>query len=89
MLTVKCLNDLRQFGVDLLTGEADALSYRRLSIEVRPMCPPDMIRNRVGDEVEISVRDFFLACDPSPEELAEVDRKRKELGMNPLFEDDS
>jgi hypothetical protein len=51
--------------------------------------PPDMIRNRVGDEVEISVRDFFLACDPSPDELAEVDRKRKELGMNPLFEDDS
>ena len=51
--------------------------------------PPDMIRNRVGDEVEISVRDFFLACDPSPDELAEVDRKRKELGLNPLFEDDS
>jgi hypothetical protein len=51
--------------------------------------PPDMIRKREGDEVEISVRDFFLACDPSPEELAEVDRKRKELGMNPLFEDDS
>ena len=51
--------------------------------------PPDMIRRRVGDEVEISVRDFLLACDPSPEELAEVDRKRKELGMNPLFEDDS
>jgi hypothetical protein len=48
-----------------------------------------MIRKREGDEVEISVRDFFLACDPSPEELAEVDRKRKELGMNPLFEDDS
>jgi hypothetical protein len=49
---------------------------------------PDMIRNRVGDEVEISVRDFFLACDPSPEELAEVDRKRKELGLRPLFQDD-
>ena len=51
--------------------------------------PPDMIRRRVGDDVEISVRDFLLACDPSPEELAEVDRKRKELGMNPLFEDDA
>ena len=51
--------------------------------------PPDMIRNRVGDEVEISVRDFFLACDPSPEELADVDRKRKASGLNPLFEDDA
>jgi hypothetical protein len=35
------------------------------------------------------VRDFLLACDPSPEELAEVDRQRKEAGMNPLFEDDA
>ncbi len=51
--------------------------------------PPDMIRRRVGDEVEISVRDFLLACDPSPEELAEVDRKRREAGMKPLFEDES
>ncbi len=51
--------------------------------------PPDMIRRQVGDEVEISVRDFFLACDPSPEELAEVDRKRKEAGMKPLFEDEA
>ena len=50
--------------------------------------PPDMIRRREGDEVEISVRDFLLACDPSAEELAEVDRKRKELGLRPLFQDD-
>jgi len=30
MLTVKCLRDLDRYGVDLLTGEADALSYRVL-----------------------------------------------------------
>jgi len=30
MLTVKCLNDLREYGVIPLTGEADALSYRVL-----------------------------------------------------------
>ena len=30
MLTVKCLRDLERYGVDLLTGEADALSYRIL-----------------------------------------------------------
>lgn len=30
MITVSCLNDLRQFGIDPLTGEADALSYRIL-----------------------------------------------------------
>ena len=52
--------------------------------------PPDILQpcDEAGI-VEVSVRDFLLACDPSPEELAEVDRKRKELGLNPLFEDDS
>ena len=30
MLKVNCLNDLCQFGIDPLTGEADALSYRVL-----------------------------------------------------------
>ena len=54
--------------------------------------PPDMIlaRGATGDVewVEISTRDFFLACNPSPEELAEVDRKRKERGLKPLFEDE-
>jgi hypothetical protein len=38
--------------------------------------------------VEVSVRDFLLACDPSPEVLARVDRERKALGLNPLFGDD-
>ncbi len=51
--------------------------------------PPDILRP--CDEegmVEVSVRDFFLACNPTAEELAEVDRKRKERGLKPLFEDE-
>jgi hypothetical protein len=30
MKTICCLNDLREYGINLLTGEADALSYRIL-----------------------------------------------------------
>jgi hypothetical protein len=67
---------------------ADYNPTMRLSAKAARPLPPDMIRRRVGDEVEISVRDFFLACNPTPEELAEVDRKRKELGLKPLYEDD-
>ena len=37
---------------------------------------------------EVSVRDFLLACDPSPEDLARIDSQRKALGMDPLFGDD-
>jgi hypothetical protein len=48
-----------------------------------------MILRRVGDEVEISVHDFLLVGGATPEQLAEVDRKRKALGLNPVFEDDS
>ena len=45
--------------------------------------PPDMIRPATGRMVEISVRDFFLACDPSPEELAEGGPEAEGIGAEP------
>jgi len=67
---------------------ADYNRTMRIPAKRAAKLPPDMVRDCGDGFVEVSVRDFFLACDPSPDELAEVDRKRKELGMTPLFGDD-